>query len=96
MAMAIYNPKDPDRRPPTPAERLAWATIGQAVRDARIKNNPARRTDALIWLHTEAPLWLDALGINPDPQAWAAWIFAGCPGRPIGNHARKDLQHDNV
>ena len=51
---------------------LAAAVILQAARDA--KDDQAART----WLLTDAPLWLDGIGLDFAPEHIARWITNGC------------------
>lgn len=51
---------------------LAVAVILQAARDA--STDPAARD----WLQHDAPLWLDACGIDLHPEKITRWIAKGC------------------
>ena len=51
---------------------LAVAVILRAAREA--KDN----AEAAQWLLTDAPLWLDGIGIDLNPEQITAWIARGC------------------
>lgn len=55
-----------------PYERLACAILLAAIKDLHKKRNLALNLDAALWLATDAPLWLDAIGLEVDPLAFLA------------------------
>lgn len=52
---------------------LAAAVILQAAREAREGSQDARQ-----WLQTDAPLWMDAIGLDLQPAQVRKWITRGC------------------
>lgn len=64
-----------------PYRLLALAALALAVEDAR-----AGDPGAIGWLRAEGIGWLDALGVEIDPDYWQVFVDSGCKLR------RKALQ----
>lgn len=52
---------------------LAAAVIVRAAREAREGSAEARQ-----WLLSDAPLWMDAIGLDLQPAQVRKWITRGC------------------
>lgn len=50
-----------------PHVALIVAVLDRAVRDYK-SSDPVKATDALIWLLTAGPRWLDLAGLNVNPD----------------------------
>lgn len=68
-----------------PWQALAGAVVLKAVQDARA-GDPC----AAAWLANEAMIYLDALGVDLDPEYLQAWVKSGCPG------AKKPVQRPRL
>lgn len=60
-------------RPDYDIAPLVAAVILQAAREAHEGSQDARQ-----WLVTDAPLWLDGIGVDMDPAQIMRWIKRGC------------------
>jgi hypothetical protein len=69
MRVTRLDHLDPRKIPTKPYERLAFAILLVAVKDLRSKSLPCR-LDAARWLIEEAPIYLDAVGLEVDPALW--------------------------
>lgn len=63
-------------KPTDPIKALAIATIRQAVTDTQRGDLPAA-----YWLCWDGLTWLEACGLDIDPDRWQQWVERGCPRR---------------
>jgi hypothetical protein len=63
-----------------PIARLALSVVLCAAKDVHERRRIQRTITGLIFLLGPAHEWLDACGVNVDPDAWQEWVRRGCPG----------------
>jgi hypothetical protein len=76
-----------DPHPEKPFRRLAMAVILEAVKDFHAQHNFASNLDAALWLVEDAPLWMDAVGmeeLDPVEYVTRGTTLKGRKIRPIG------------
>lgn len=66
-----------------PHAALAAAVLVDAVKLTRRGDG-----EAASWLAGAGLDWLDAIGLDLDPDFWSAWVACGCP-KLTGNRAKR-------
>lgn len=59
-----------------PFRMIALGVVLQALEDYKKEGD----LEAWSWLFSDAPGWLDGLGIDFDLDYWQTWVLFGCPG----------------
>lgn len=70
-----------------PGSGEGWRALMAGVLWQAAMEVQAGDPQAQAWMLESGPAFADALGLEADPDWWAAWVASGCPRH------RKQFQH---